>query len=458
MLLMALWMGPAAMAQVPSEPASPEVASIVQGHLQGRITVNPEVDSTENYRGFEVIVLQQTQEGSVDTLGYAVTDRRGDFETDVFAPEKGIYSLIVRRRGSTLAATDYVVAEGDSARVQMELPVARRILVRSTENAAWTAYQNTMTLHQQALVRDLQDTTATNPMEQEMEAQVMQTAQMLWGMRDTYPSTLGAAQSAAESISLLDGWDDSLAVARAREIEPSNPRFVEVARIARRAEARRNGQEAAIALLQEFQQKASSPSQRAALQAEVVRTHIDHLEQEQALAAARTLAEEYPDTPWADWAGRAEYEVENLLPGMPVPTFEGTTWTGEPFALSDLEGQPVVLEFYQPSNSLYQGQLSARKALYEATSPAGLNLVSVSLQPDTLLNEAFFEGRDLPGTHIVATQEMARALIEKYNIGALPTRILVDAEGNIVDRYVGAAFAALQEEARRLIEDEAPSQ
>ncbi len=450
-----LLMAPAAAGQALPGSAPSEAESLVQTYLQGRITVNPEVDSTRDYRGFEVLVLRQAAEGRLDTLGYAVTDVQGHFATGVVAPARGIYPLVVRRRGTTVAATDYVVAEGDSARLEVELPLRRPLHIRSTENAAWTAYQNTMALHREGLIRSLQDTTDAAGA---MEAQIRQTAHVLWSMRTTYPNTLGAAQGAVESISLLEGWNDSLVVARAREIEPSNPRFVESARLARRAEARRSGQAAALALLRDFRERAISPAQKAALHAEIVQAHIDSLEQEEALAAARQLAQEYPGTPWAAWAERAEYEVENLLPGMPAPTFEATTWAGEPFDLGALAGRPVVLEFYQPADELYQGQLAARKALYDATRAVDLALVSVSFQPDTLLNEAFFEGRDLPGTHIVATTEQARALVETYNIGALPTRLLVDADGTIVGKYVGSAFAALQEEVRRLMEADASAQ
>lgn len=435
--------------------SAPDPASLIQSHLQGRVTVSAEVDSIPDYQGFEVLVIRQTAEGNVDTLGYDVTSRDGAFATDVFAPGQGIYPLIVRRRGTTVASTDYVVAEGDSAQVEMELPLRRPITIRSTENSAWMAYQNTMALHRQAMIENLQDSTQSGT-GSAMEARVRQTAQVLWSLRRTYPRTLGAAQSAAESISLLEGWNDSLAVVRANQIEPSNPRFVEVARVARRAEAQRGGQTAALDLLRQFQQRAASGNQKAALHAEIVRAHMDSLDREQALAAARTLVQEYPDTPWSDWAERAEYEVNNLLPGMTAPVFEATTWDGAPLALTDLRGQPVVLEFYQPSNELYRGQLSSRNALYKAARPAGLRMVSVSLQPDTLLNEAFFEGRDLPGTHVVATEQLARELIKKYNMGALPTRLFIDAEGRIVDKYVGSAFARLQEDAQRLIDELAP--
>jgi len=46
----------------------------------------------------------------------------------------------------------------------------------------------------------------------------------------------------------------------------------------------------------------------------------------------------------------------------------------------------------------------------------------------------------------VATEELARELIQTYNIGSLPTRLFIDADGRIVDKYVGSAFARLQDD------------
>lgn len=437
-------------------PSVAQASGAIRAVLQGTIRVNPEVDSTEDYAGFEVLVAQQAGE-SVDTLGYATTDRQGRFRTEVVAPERALYPLIIRRRGTTLATANYVVADGESATLNVELPQGNRLLrIRSTENSAWLAYQNTMIMHRRSLVQDLQgDSTQTGSMGQ-MGQSVEQTASILWHLDDSFPHTLGAAYARAEAVLLLEGWDDSLAVARAREVEPSNPRYVEVARSARRAQARRAGQQAALTLVRAFQERARSENQRAALQAEVVRAHIDSLEQDAAVAAARTLVETYPNSRWTRWADRAAYEVKNLMPGMEAPEFTVTTWTGEELSLPDLRGRPVVLEFYQPSNDLFQKQLPTRKALYEGTRAANLALVSISLQPDTLLNEAFFEGRDLPGTHVIATEEEARAFVETYNIGALPTRFLIDAEGKIVGKYVGSAFAALQEELARRIDSGPP--
>lgn len=417
-------------------------ADSIRAFLQGRITVSPEVDSTQQYDGFEVLVARRT-EGGIDTLGVATTDVRGQFAMDIQAPTRQLYPLVISRRGEALLSANYVVAPGDSATMNVQLPHGNRPLqIRSSENSAWLAYQNTLALYRQSLVQALQtDSTMTRSMDQSIE----QAVSILWGMPNSYPNTLGAAYARAETITLLEGWNDSLAVVRAREVGPTNPRYVEVARAARRAQARIAGHEASIALLNRFRRHARTDRQRAALQAEVVRAHIDNRQQEAALTAARELAGAYPNTSWADWAERAAYEVQNLMPGMEAPEFSVTTWTGESLDLADLRGRPVVLEFYEPSNELYQKQLSTRKALYDGTRSTNLALVSISLQPDSLLNEAFFDGRDLPGMHVVAPEDVAQGFVETYNLGSLPTRFLIDERGRIINKYVGSGFSALQD-------------
>lgn len=423
----------------------------VRSVLTGQITVNPEIDSTANYAGFQLLVIQQAG-NAVDTLGHATTDRSGQFEMTVEAPERGVYSLIIRRRGTVVASDDYVVAPGDTATLRAQMPVGNRPLpIRSRENSAWMAYRNTLSLHRQGMIERVQ---SQSVQADSMGQNVEQTVAILWNMEQSYANTLGAAYARAEAVTLLAGWNDSLAVARAREIEPTNPRFVEIVRAARRAQARQEGQKSALRLIRDFQAKARTQTQKAALQAEIVRAHMDRLEQEAALEAAQQLMTNYPNSRWAEWADRAAYEIENLMPGMAAPEFSVTTWSGESLDLADLQGRPVILEFYRPSNQLYGKQLPARNALYEEARPANLALVSVSLQPDTLLNEAFYDGRDLPGTHVVAPAEVAQSFVGTYNLGSLPTRFLIDADGNIVGKYVGSAFAALRNDLGRLIGDE----
>jgi peroxiredoxin len=424
----------------------------VQSHLEGRITVRTSVDASGDHSGFRVLVVQ-AQGRRLDTLGHATTDRDGHFAMTVTAPERGIYPLTIwgRQGRRRIATTDYVVAEGDSASLTAEFPRRRPLRVRSPENAALMAYRNTMAQHRSSLLDRLRtDSIVTNA----MVRNVRQTTSMLWNLQETFPGTYASQLGATESLSLLAGWDDSLVVERARTIEPSSPRYVEAVRIARRAAARQHGQEKALDLLDAFEAQAETDAQRAGIQAVRIRAFMDSLQSDAALSAAQNLRAEYPQTKWADWADRALYEINNLLPGRPAPNIEARTLAGDSLSLRGLEGRPVVLEYFRPGDDLYGRQLGTRNALYRSTRPDSVAFVSISVEPDTLLYEALTDTRSLPGRTVIASGGLDDPLATAYNVADVPVRFLIGADGRIVGRYAGTAFLALQEDLTRLLKTE----
>ncbi|MFO8232198.1 MAG: TlpA disulfide reductase family protein [Longimonas sp.] len=434
--------------------SSAQESAAVESVLRGSITVSEDVDPSGDYSGFSVLVIQSTGR-EVDTLGIAQTDSTGAFSMTVRANERSIYPYVVQRRGNTVHQGEVVVADGDTASLEMELPLRGLARIRSPENDALMAYRNTMALHRQSMVQGLQEEID----ESRMGQNIRQTSSILWRLSDSFPGSYMADLAAVESIAMIEGWNDSLTVARSLELKPTNPRYGEAMRIARRAQAEREGQASALDLLEQAiahaEEAGVSTDTRATLMAEVVRTHLDSLERDAALDAARTLRNTYPDSDWAEWATRAEYEAENLLPGNTAPPFDLTTIEGDTLSLDALRGRPVLLEFYRPEGRLYREQIPTRNAIYEGTEAQDLQIISISLQPDSLLNEAFREGRTLPGHHVIAPEGAESPLLETYNIASLPTRVLIDAEGHIVDKYLGTAIVALQEDLRALVPSDA---
>ena len=418
----------------------------VQSHLLGRITT----EEGRDFAGFQVLVVD-VEGRTIDTLGRAVTASDGEFSLTVTAPERGVYPLMIWGRDGIrrLASTDYVVVDGDSGTLRVDFPLEDRALqVRSDENTALRAYRNTIAQHRRTLVERLRaEAVDSNAISQG----VRQTSSMLWSLQKTFPETYASQLGAAESLSLLSGWDDSLVVARARGVDPSSPRYVEVAQIARRAEARLRGQTAALDLLDTFAAQARSPEQRAGIQAARIRMFIDSAEVDAALSAAHRLRNEYPDTKWADWAERVQYEINNLRVGMRAPPFEARTVDGDSISLLGFAGHPIVLEYYRPGSKLYQQQLATRNALFERTRTDSVAFVSVSVSPDTLLYRAFAQNRPLPGQDVIAAGGMDDPLVAAYNVADVPTRVLIDATGRIVGRYPGSAFFAFQEDLARLL-------
>ena len=419
----------------------------VTSYLAGQLSIHPRVDSTRDYSGFEVLVARGGV--GVDTLGFAVTDTAGVFTMRIRAPERGVYPLLISRGGALLTAAEIVVAEGDTTRLVEQLPTGNRLLrLRSPENAAWLALRNTKAQFNAAVVEQIQ---GAGYDEGRARNSVLQTARILWGMREMFPATVGSELAAAEAVAMVAGWDDSLAVAWAEALDPAEAGFADAASVARQATARREGPEAALQRMRAFQARATVPEDRARLLQEVVLAFRDLDQPDSALATARRLAADFPETPYARWASRAAYDLENLQPGMPAPDFATTDIDSADLALQALRGRLVLLEFYTPQSAVYLRELPLRRAL-RATIPADvLEIVSVSVEPDTALSRALLAGRDLAGRHVFLPEGLDAELARRYNVNVVPMRYLIGPEGRILARYAGGAMTTIQQDVLALL-------
>ncbi len=422
----------------------------VTSYLSGQFSVDPAIDSTRDYRDFEVLVYEESDAG-LDTLGSAVTDSAGLFSVAIHAKERGIYPLVVSRRGTILKRADIAVAEGDSGSVSAVFPVDDRFFsIRSPENAALTAYRNTIIQHNKDLYTFAES--AASPEAYVRRAE--QTAHILWSMRETFPGTIGAEVGAAEAIVMLPRRNDSLAVAYALQLEPSNPRYAEVARAARLAETDLSGPRGGQTVLQQMADRVPSTDTTltAALEVERIRALAEEGRREPALNAARALAANRPGTSWAQWAERIQYDLETLSAGMPAPPFTLTDVQGRTFSLDSLQGRLVLLEFYDPEDTGFQQELPQRNALVEAGQSLGLVTVSVSVQPDTTINAAFYEGRQFPGIGVIASGGMSSPVVKKYNVSTLPRRFLIGPGGQILGVYEGPSIAAVRNDLMMMLQ------
>ena len=416
----------------------------VTSYLDGQITLSAEVDSSADFSGFEVIVGKMT-EGALDTLAMAETDTTGYFTLNITVPKADIYSLVIARNGSILKVDEMVVAQDDSAQIKMRFPFGNRpVLVRSEENAVLLGFKNTMALYDRDLKQLAISGVATNA---EYDQLIAQTTEVLWNLRETNPGSVASRLASVQSIMLLEGWNDSLAVERAKLVDRNSDIFGVIIGSARRAEVRNAGAEKAVDLVRLFKEGMTDPENLVVLQSELVLALRDAGQPDEALDAARMLKLEYAtDTTWIEWADNAIYDLEYLGTGKPAPAFEATDINGDLVDLSAFTGKHLVLEFYAPGDR-FEEDLFIRNQSYRASGDIpSFEILSFSLQPDSLLNNAFFEGRDLPGRHVFLPDGGDAEILDAYNVIVLPTRFLIDPESNIVGKYVlGNGAAAFQE-------------
>jgi peroxiredoxin len=349
--------------------------------------------------------------------------------------------VAVSRYGETLHVQNLVLAEGDSISVRGRFPlVASGLRIVSRENAALTAVQNTQAQYNEMVVAASMEGSADDAT---LARLVSQTSAVYWSLRDTYPGTLGARFAEAESIAMLDGWNDSLAVERALSLDPDHPNRVDLARAARRSAGRIGGVDSAMVVIDYFADGAD-PAQVAALDAERVLVYTGAGDRTEALREARALQENHPESQWARWAERAIYELETLQPGMEAPDIELIDRDGQPLRVSDYRDQYVMLEFFAPTNTVFNQELVIRETLLQAADAAIFAAVSISLDPDELLNADVIDGRDLSGRFVIDSDGFEGVAARAYNVNSLPTRVLINPEGEIIRKYTGLSIEQLQ--------------
>lgn len=414
----------------------------VESYVHGTLKVRAEVDSTGNFEGFRISVVTQKQ-GDVDTLGTAITDKMGAFTMQVHAPESGIYPIVVERAGTNLSVDDIVLVDGDSIQVTGAYPLGGRGLrIVSNENAAWSAYRNAKAGHNQQMVGLLKGTGySTN----DLFRINAQTSTILWSIPNTYPGTIGGNLSLAESIVMMEGWSDSTVVARYPVVPVDNQSIVEVIRAARRSVARVSGLDSSIALIDRYMERVPE-SKRPGLLAEKVIAYADSFLHSDAIKTAGILKKTYPKSEWAEWANKATYELENLQPGMVAPAFKLVNRAGDELSTSSVKGKFVILEFFDPAEQIYQREFESRNGIAAALDVRAFQYISVSVEPDSVINEALFDEEERPGHFVWLGTGMDAKVIKDFNVQILPTRFLMDPQGQIMAKYTGPSIANLEQD------------
>lgn len=426
-----------------------EPEPVVRSHVSGQLTVSSEIDSTGDFRDFEVVVVRRDPADDVDTLGLALTDADGHFEMTVESPEEGVYPMIVTRSGATLSVDELIVVDGDTVRVSGTYPLGRRSLrIISPENAAWSAYRNTRQQHDRQMAELLESGEGTDA---EISRMVGATSSILWSIPESYPGTIAASLARAESVVMLEGWNDELLRERLPSVEADNRLITDVVRAGRRSIARSAGQDSSTRFIRSYVDRVEAPDRKASLLAELVVAHTDSLEADEAIEVASELRRRFPDSSWSTWASRATYELENLMPGMTAPGFTIVTREGEEISSTEINQGFILLEFYEPLDEAFLRELAHRNAIVEALDGRILRAVSMSVDPDSAVNEALFDGRDLPGLFSYLPEGRESAVARAYNVNVVPTRYLIDPDGRIVSKYRGRAMSALEQDLAAVI-------
>jgi cytochrome c biogenesis protein CcmG/thiol:disulfide interchange protein DsbE len=120
--------------------------------------------------------------------------------------------------------------------------------------------------------------------------------------------------------------------------------------------------------------------------------------------------------------------------GTSAPNFTLNTPDGQPVTMINLQGKPVVLNFWATWCPPCEEELPALEAAFDRYQ-GEVNFLAVSVEESAGVVRPFVDERGLTLPVLLDTDG---EVVNLYDVKALPTTIFIDANGVIAERYMGA--------------------
>ncbi|MBT7099583.1 TlpA family protein disulfide reductase [Candidatus Poribacteria bacterium] len=122
----------------------------------------------------------------------------------------------------------------------------------------------------------------------------------------------------------------------------------------------------------------------------------------------------------------------------PAPDFTLVDLDGKTVSLSDFKGQAVILNFWAPSVDPCVRETPHFIELYEAHRDAGLVVIGISVGDSPDAARAFVAEHSVDYPILQGDESVVRGIAEAYGgVSIIPTTFLIDAERQIVRRFMG---------------------
>lgn len=424
--------------------------------ISGRITVDEELDSSANNSGIELLVSNRDTSGeSQDTVFHAVTDVDGYFSGTAQFEVEGVYPVMISRNRNLFGALNIVFADGDSVTINGELPdLNETIEINSAENEVFETYNRidrnfnrvAMYINAGAISQD------------SIGIEIQKWSDIFWQVYKEHPGTYGAKISGETSVSLLRGWNDSLMLARNEELlENIKTPGANLRRTLMNYYADAEGLSGVLSFLDRIEESAEKNHEIMEINMERIELLYDSSRTTEATRFLNEFKNKYEDNASAmSWAEDISYDLEVLSPGAPFPEITFQTLEGDSLSISDMEGTPFLLEITRLDNSMYQQQYDRTVAIHQIYRNFGLDIITIPLGANDIVVQAFFQERGLLWTVAQPNSFDGEQLIEQLNINRVPTRFLVDDDGNIIRRYIGNEYDEVVQGLQQILTQQQP--
>ena len=151
----------------------------------------------------------------------------------------------------------------------------------------------------------------------------------------------------------------------------------------------------------------------------------------EALQRYQAIAQRYPDSPSAAKARGAARRLQSV--GQPLD-LTGTTVDGKQLSLSQFKGVPVLVHYWATWCEPCKVDMARIRELQERYGRQKLAVVGIALDGDTGALQQFLAARPLPWPQLHESEGLDGRLAEELGVLTLPTMLLLDKDGVVVDR------------------------
>lgn len=121
-------------------------------------------------------------------------------------------------------------------------------------------------------------------------------------------------------------------------------------------------------------------------------------------------------------------EVDRTLPEFSLPALDETLWTPD-----TLKGKPWVINFWATWCPPCIEEIPSMNAAYEILEPQGIGMLAINAGEGALAVEAFLQKIPIEFPNVLGDADS----LPNWSVKALPTTIVVDAEGRVVYEALG---------------------
>ncbi len=154
-------------------------------------------------------------------------------------------------------------------------------------------------------------------------------------------------------------------------------------------------------------------------------------EEKQALARYTAIVTDFPESPSAKKARGAARRLESV--GKPL-ALSGTAIDGKPVAIESLRGRPVLVHYWATWCEPCKVDIAQIRELYAKYGPKKFAVVGIALDSNKAELAKFLAAKPIPWPQLHEAGGLDGRLAEELGVLTLPTMILIDADGKVVDR------------------------